>query len=167
MSGKVKGWLNQKIVDPMVQILKKGAEPKQLAFSIALGFTLGVFPICGVTVLLCGMAIAVLGSLANAPAVMLANFLATPMELSLMVPFLRFGEALTGGEPFELTSDALNKVITGQASSELLFSIARALLGWFVAAPIILGTLYLMFLPIFKFLVPKFSSAPEQKDHHS
>ncbi|MBA0737553.1 hypothetical protein Gogos_011010, partial [Gossypium gossypioides] len=42
-----------------------------------------------------------------------------------MVPFLRFGELLTGGEPFELTSDALNKVLTGQASTELLFSIAR------------------------------------------
>ncbi|KAL4301749.1 hypothetical protein GQ457_10G015610 [Hibiscus cannabinus] len=104
----VKGWLNQKIVDPMLQILK-----------------------------------------------------------NLMVPFLRLGETLTGGEPFELTSDALNKVITGQASSELLFSIARALLGWFVAAPIILGTLYLVFLPVFKYLVPKFSSAPDKKEHDS
>ncbi|XP_039014629.1 uncharacterized protein LOC120144682 [Hibiscus syriacus] len=157
----VKRWLNQKIVDPMVQILKKGAEPKQLAFSVALGFTLG-----GVR-WYCGIAIAVLGSLANAPAIVLANFLATPMEVSLMVSFLRFGGALTGGEAFELTSDALNKVIIGQASTELLFSIARALLGWFVAAPIILVTLYLIFLPIFKFLVPKFSTSPQQKDHLS
>ncbi|XP_040931160.1 uncharacterized protein [Gossypium hirsutum] len=187
----VKGWLNEKIVDPMIQILRKGAQPKQLAFSAALGLTIGVFPICGnlfyfiylkklrkkmknggmgiagVTVVMCGMAIAVLGSLAHSPTVMLANFIATPIELSLMVPFLRFGELLTGGEPFELTSDALNKVLTGQASTELLFSIARALLGWLVAAPIVLGTLYFIFLPMFKFLVPKFSGAPEKKEHDS
>ncbi|KAG8487237.1 hypothetical protein CXB51_020575 [Gossypium anomalum] len=163
----VKGWLNEKIVDPMIQILRKGAQPKQLAFSAALGLTIGVFPICGVTVVMCGMAIAVLGSLAHSPTVMLANFIATPIELSLMVPFLRFGELLTGGEPFELTSDALNKVLTGQASTELLFSIARALLGWLVAAPIVLGTLYFIFLPMFKFLVPKFGGAPEKKEHDS
>lgn len=41
------------------------------------------------------------------------------------------------------------------------------LLGWLVAAPIILGTLYFIFLPMFKFLVPKFSGAPEKKEHDS
>ncbi|KAK4778892.1 hypothetical protein SAY86_006420 [Trapa natans] len=40
-------WFHQKIVDPLVQILRRGAEPRQLAFSSALGITLGVFPICG------------------------------------------------------------------------------------------------------------------------
>ncbi|XVF63482.1 hypothetical protein PTKIN_Ptkin09bG0090100 [Pterospermum kingtungense] len=151
-------WLNTKIVDPLIQILRNGAEPKQLAFSAALGFTLGIFPICGVTVLLCGMAIALLGPLSHSPTVLLANFIATPIELSLVVPFLRLGEAISGGPHFPLTSDALKKVLTGQASREVLFSIAHALLGWLVAAPIILATLYMLFLPIFKFLVPKFSS---------
>ncbi|MQM04545.1 hypothetical protein Taro_037342 [Colocasia esculenta] len=74
-------WLNKKIVDPLVQIIRRGAEPKQLAFSTALGITLGVFPICGVTVFLCGMAIALLRNHCHAPSVMLANFVATPIEL--------------------------------------------------------------------------------------
>lgn len=34
------------------------------------------------------------------------------------------------------------------------------LLGWFVAAPIILAILYVMFLPIFTILVRKFSAGP-------
>ncbi|KAF6143936.1 hypothetical protein GIB67_001730 [Kingdonia uniflora] len=59
----------------------RGAEPKQLAFSTALGITLGVFPVCGVTVLLCGVAIALLGSRCHSPSLMLANFIATPLEL--------------------------------------------------------------------------------------
>ncbi|KAF2290876.1 hypothetical protein GH714_016075 [Hevea brasiliensis] len=118
-------WFNKKILDPFYQILSRGMEPKQLAFSAALGITLGIFPICGVTVLLCGIAIALLGSLCHAPTVMLANFVATPIELSLVVPFLRFGEVISGGPHFPLTSDALKKVLTGQASHEVLLSIAH------------------------------------------
>lgn len=43
-----------------------------------------------------------------------------------MVPFLRFGEVISGGPPFPLTSDALKKVLTGQASRKVILSIAHA-----------------------------------------
>ncbi|XP_027148087.1 uncharacterized protein LOC113748740 isoform X1 [Coffea eugenioides] len=153
-------WFRKKLLDPLLHILRMGAEPKQLAFSAALGITLGVFPICGVTFFLCGLAIALLRSSCHAPTVMLANFVATPIELSLIIFFLRFGEFITGGPHFPLTSDALKKVLTGQASREILRGIFNALLGWLVAAPFILGTLYVLFLPCFAFLVRKFSGVP-------
>ncbi|KAL5776056.1 hypothetical protein ACOSP7_008982 [Xanthoceras sorbifolium] len=153
-------WFNKKVIDPLLQIIKRGAEPKELAFSTAFGFTLGLFPICGVTVFLCGMAIAVLKTNCHAPSMMLANFIATPIELSLMVPFLRFGETITGGPHFPLTTDALKKVLTGQASQEVLSSIGHALLGWLVAAPFIVAALYIVLLPVFKILVHKFNSGP-------
>nr|KYP59824.1 hypothetical protein KK1_015265 [Cajanus cajan] len=161
-NGKVRitNWVQKKITDPLLAIIRRGAEPSQLAFSGALGITLGVFPICGVTVFLCGMAIALLGSFCHAPTVMLANFIATPIELSLVVPFLRFGELITGGSHFPLTSDALKKVLTGQASQEVILSVARAILGWLVASPFILGALYIVLLPCFKILVHKFSGVP-------
>ncbi|XP_010478776.1 PREDICTED: uncharacterized protein LOC104757710 isoform X2 [Camelina sativa] len=154
----LKVWFDKKISEPLVQILRRGAEPKQLAFSAALGITMGVFPICGVTVLLCGLAIASLGSLCHAPTVMLANFIATPIELSLVVPFLRLGEKIIGGPHFPLTSDALKKVLTGQASRDVFLSIGNALLGWLIAAPFVIIALYIVFLPCFKVLVRKFSS---------
>nr|CAD1842156.1 unnamed protein product [Ananas comosus var. bracteatus] len=72
---------------------------------------------------------------------MLANFVATPIELSLVIPFLRLGEFISGGPHFPLTSDALKKVITGKASREILLSILHALLGWFIAVPFILALL--------------------------
>ncbi|WOL14277.1 hypothetical protein Cni_G23057 [Canna indica] len=153
-------WLNMKIVDPLMQIIRRGAEPKQLAFSTALGITIGVFPICGTTVVLCGLAIGLVGNRCHAPSVMLANFIATPIELSLVVPFLRLGEAISGGPHFPLTSDAFKKVITGQASRDILVSILHALLGWLIAAPLILGALYIILVPCFKLLVHKFSSMP-------
>ncbi|PNX97019.1 hypothetical protein L195_g020237 [Trifolium pratense] len=122
----ITNWFHKKITDPLLAILHRGAEPNQLAFSAALGITLGVFPICGVTVFLCGVAIALLGSYCHAPTLMLTNFMATPIELSLIVPFLRFGEVLSGGPHFPLTSDALKKVLTGQASHEIILSIVNA-----------------------------------------
>lgn len=48
------------------------------------------------------------------------------MHCSLVVPFLRLGEAICGGPQFPLTSDALKKVVTGQASTEVLLSVAHA-----------------------------------------
>ncbi|KAL8482354.1 hypothetical protein ACS0TY_028501 [Phlomoides rotata] len=125
-------WFRRKLVDPLNLILRRGTEPKQLAFSFALGICLGLFPICGVTVFLCGIAIAVLGSLCHAPTVMLANFIATPIEFSLMIPFLRFGEFVTGGPHFPLSSDAFKKVLTGEASWDVLQSIFHAVCSQFL-----------------------------------
>lgn len=167
--GLLSSWINRKIIDPLFQIIKKGAEPKQLAFSTALGITLGLFPICGVTVFLCGMAIAILRTRCHAPSVMLANFIATPIELSLVVPFLRLGEVISGGPHFTLTSDALKKVVTGRASREVLLAVSHALLGWITAAPFILGMLYIVLVPCFKYLVQKLNPSPSspQKQLHS
>ncbi|KAL8144473.1 hypothetical protein V2J09_017505 [Rumex salicifolius] len=159
MSGLV-SWLDKKVADPLLEILRRGTEPKQLAFSAALGLTLGIFPICGVTVFLCGLAIALLGSHCHSPTVLLANFVATPIELSLVVPFLRLGEAVCGGPHFPLTSDAFKQVLTGQASRAVLLSIVHALVGWLIIAPFVLGLLYVPLVPCFKFLVQKFGSGP-------
>lgn len=162
------GWAHGKL-DPLIVILKRGAEPKQLALSSAVGITLGIFPICGTTVILCGIAAALLGASIHTPTLMLANFVAMPIELSLVVPFLRLGEAISGGDHFALTSDALKMVITGKASRDVLLGISHAMLGWLVAAPFILVVLYVVFIPCFKFLVQKFSSHPPspKKAHHA
>ncbi|KAJ3683212.1 hypothetical protein LUZ60_013439 [Juncus effusus] len=149
-------WFNTKIKNPFIEILTRGTEPKELAFSAALGLTLGVFPICGVTVVLCAIAIAVLGKRCNPATVVLANFIATPIELIMLVPFLRLGEFISGSAHFPLTSDALKEVLTGHASKELLMSIVHALLGWFIATPFILAILYVIFLPCFTLLVRRF-----------
>lgn len=45
------------------------------------------FSLTGVTVFLCGVAIALLGSHCHAPSVMLANFMATPIELRYLHAF--------------------------------------------------------------------------------
>ncbi|RZR71001.1 hypothetical protein BHM03_00002861 [Ensete ventricosum] len=186
-------WLRTKVVDPLTQIIGRGAEPKQLAFSTALGVTLGVFPICGKNqsmligrrswfkvVLIC---IHSYMRFLNSDSYHLRFLLS-----SLVVPFVRLGEVISGGPHFPLTSDALKKVVTGEATRDVLISVLHAvsqphtlcslytinnkdyvstnttllqLLGWVVAAPFILGALYAVFIPCFKFLIHRFNAAPE------
>lgn len=61
-----------------------------------------------------------------------------------MIPFLRFGEVVTGGPHFPLTSDALMKVLKGQASIEVFQSIFHAVGDWFDSLK-----LYMYSLPCF------------------
>ena len=48
------------------------------------------------------------------------------LHCSLMIPFLHLGEIISGGPHFPLTSDALQKVLSGHASSEVLEIILHA-----------------------------------------
>lgn len=151
-------WGRRTLLDPFLLILKRGLRPKQLATSAALGITLGVFPVCGMTVVLCVIAAAILRSNCNLPTLMLANLAATPLELGLIVPFLRLGELVCGGEHFLLTPNALWMVITGKANKDVLFGLLHALVGWAIMAPPIFGGLFAIFLPLFWYLVQKFGA---------
>ena len=46
----------RKVVLPIFEFLRQGLTPERLSFTIALGFTLGVTPVLGSTMLLCTLA---------------------------------------------------------------------------------------------------------------
>lgn len=149
-------WLRHNVSEPLIAVMQRGAEPKTVAMSGALGATLGIFPIYGVTALMCACAIAILGKRCNPPTMMIANLVATPVELSLVVPFLRLGEWVVGGKHLLLSKDALWKAVTFRASWDVVLGLWHAFLGWAIAAPFITAALYFILLPIMKFLVDKY-----------
>ena len=81
--------LRPRIVVPLLDLLRQGITPEKLAFSIALGITLGVTPVLGSTTMLCLLAAAVLRL--NLPAIQLVNCLVYPLQLALLIPFIRIG----------------------------------------------------------------------------
>jgi Uncharacterized protein conserved in bacteria (DUF2062) len=88
---------------------------------IAVGFVLGTFPVYGVPTLLCVIAARVLRL--NPVALLAVNQLATPVQLALLVPFVRVG----WHAPVSATSPLLWKL----AADAL-----QAISGWcFVAIP--------------------------------
>jgi uncharacterized protein (DUF2062 family) len=72
--------------------LQLGVSPQRLALTLALGFAIGCIPVLGVTTTLC---IAVAFALRlNFPVIQAANWAAAPLQLVLIMPFVRLGSRL-------------------------------------------------------------------------
>ncbi|MCX6978447.1 MAG: DUF2062 domain-containing protein [Verrucomicrobia bacterium] len=80
------------MLNPIATQLQQGISPKKIAITIALGFTLGIFPILGSTTLLCALA-AFLFHL-NQPIILVTSYFAYPLQFALLIPFYRAGESL-------------------------------------------------------------------------
>lgn len=69
--------------------LRQGISPRRLAFTLAVGFTIGCVPLVGLPTVVCaGLALA-LGL--NLPAIQAANYAAMPFQLALIAPFVKLG----------------------------------------------------------------------------
>src|SRR3954453_19919619 len=84
----------RKLVDPILELLRQGVTPEKLALSLAFGLGIGIFPVLGVSTVLCTVVAIVLR--VNLPAIQLVNYLASPLQLALIIPFVRVGEPLLG-----------------------------------------------------------------------
>ena len=81
----------------VVAQLTRGVTPRRVAFTVALGALLSVFPIFGATTALCALAAWLLRL--NQPLMQLVNALLAPVHLLLLYPYYRAGEHLFGREP--------------------------------------------------------------------
>ena len=114
--------------------LQKGISPRRLALTLALGFAIGCIPVIGIPTLLCaGLALALR---LNQPAIQAANYIAMPLQLILIVPFVRMGgwlfaaedsrQALTASALLHLSPSGLYTLVGGLAG--------HAMLAWLVVA---------------------------------
>src|ERR1700722_18596640 len=88
------GWFYRRIALPILALLRMGASPQRLAWSIAIGLMVGINPLLGSTTLLC-MVVAFAFRL-NLAASQLANHAMYPLQLVLIVPFLQVAARLFG-----------------------------------------------------------------------
>jgi uncharacterized protein (DUF2062 family) len=130
-------FFHRKIVRPVVDLLRQGITPEKIALSIACGLILGIFPALGWTTLLCFLA-AVIFQL-NLPAVQLVNYFVYPLQLLLLIPFIRAGEILfhSARMPLSLTQIlALIKTDAGHAIRVLWVATVHAVAVWALIAPL-------------------------------
>ena len=85
----IRAWIYRKLILPFVELLKQGMSPEKIALTVALGISLGVVPVIGSTTTLCTLAAVSLRL--NLPAIMLVNGVVYPLQIALLVPFLRAG----------------------------------------------------------------------------
>lgn len=89
----------------LARALYQGLTPRKLALTCAFGVILGIFPVFGVTTLLC-FAAAFLFRL-NIPVIQVVNYLIAPLQLILIIPFIQAGIYLFDLSPFPFSTDQL------------------------------------------------------------
>ena len=124
--------LKNKVVTPMVNILKSGATPEGIALSLAFGFTGGLFPVPATTTVMC--VIFVFLFKLNIGAVQIANLLMTPVNLATFITFIRYGEALFGAAPVELSTEAF-KSDPIAALGKFWVSLCYGIVAWAIFVP--------------------------------
>ncbi len=101
----MKSLMQHWVVGPVVDLLRMGATPERLAWSLAVGVVIGVNPLLGSTTVL-ALALAGVFRL-NLVASQLSNHLMYPLELILFPVFVRVGSALFATEKLPVTGKEL------------------------------------------------------------
>ena len=83
------GRLKSKSIEVIRSMLKEGMSTKKITLCITLGITLGIFPVVGMTTVLCTLAALVFRL--NLPAIQVVNYMMYPVQLALLVPFYGAG----------------------------------------------------------------------------
>jgi uncharacterized protein (DUF2062 family) len=127
MNSKSIAWIKRKAAE----WLRQGLSPQRLALTLALGVAVGCIPVVGIPTLVCA-ALAVALRL-NLPAMQVANYAVMPLQLVLIVPFVRLGGRIFGsgraaeaGSMLHAPSIALFAQMGGLAG--------QALLAWLLIA---------------------------------
>ena len=111
--------------------MRQGISPRRLALTLALGFAIGCIPVVGIPTALC--LVVALALRLNMPAIQAANYVAMPLQVILIFPFLRLGEWMFPSQKTALTAAALH-----ESPTKLLWqsgSLAgEAIAAWLVIA---------------------------------
>jgi len=140
-------FIERRIVGPIKALLLEGITPQKIALSLACGIVLGVFPILGSTTLLCTLAVLALSL--NLPATQLVNYFVYPLQLLLILPFIRAGEFLLRAPRTPLSLPQMLAIFNANhlQALRLLWVLAlQGMLAWLVIAPFTFLLLYKIFL---------------------
>jgi len=139
------GFLYRRIVAPIVALLTQGITPEKIALSLAFGIVLGTFPVLGSTTVLCAAAALVFGL--NLPAIQFVNYLIYPVQLFLLVPFIRTGEKLFRAAPLPLSLAQILTMVRSDlthAVSTLWLAEVHAVFAWLLIGPVAICLLYFL-----------------------
>jgi uncharacterized protein (DUF2062 family) len=146
---RIAAFFRRRVVEPILDLLRQGVTPEKIAMSLAFGLGVGIFPVLGVSTVLC--TVIAIGFRLNLPAIQLVNYLASPLQLALIIPFVRVGESLLGVSPQPLSiAEGFRLMAIGvmHAITVLWDAIVHAALGWIVLGPAIIFVLYRVFRPV-------------------
>ena len=129
----------------------QGFTPQKVSLTIALGVTLGIFPILGTTTGLC--AIVALWLRLNQPVIQLVNYLFSAAQLALILVFVRIGEWMVGAVPVSFSIPELFRKFhesPAKFMQEFGMTGLHAIIAWLFIAPFLAALIYFLLLPPLK-----------------
>jgi len=132
-----------------LEYLQGGLAPRQLAFTLALGFAVGCIPLLGITTGIC--ALLALALRLNMPAIQAANWIAMPAQIVLLIPFLRLGQWLFRGQSIAFNPKLLAAQIEAapwHVLTQMSGLFGHALLAWLLMATPALLLMTLLLTPL-------------------
>jgi uncharacterized protein (DUF2062 family) len=153
--GRVSDWLRRKVRDPLIAELRQGASPEAVAAAVAVSLAIAINPFIGTTTLGCLVA----GRLfrLNHVVMQVVNHVAFPLQVLLIVPYVRLGETLSGARHFALTPQAIfdefNRSLPDFLAKFWLTGL-HGLIGWLVTVPLACWLLHLILRRTFRRLLP-------------
>ena len=113
--------------------LRQGISPRRLALTLALGFAIGCIPVLGIPTIVC--AALALALRLNLPAIQAANYAVMPLQLILIVPFVRLGGWIVSSGPHQAAkAGALLHTAPLKLFTQLGSLAGQALLAWLLIA---------------------------------
>ena len=151
-------WFRRRVKDPLIAELKQGSTAEGVAAAVSVSFAISINPIIGTTTVLCLLA----GRLfrLNHVVMQVVNHLLYPLQILLIVPFVRLGEAITGAEPVALSPSAIIEEFTRSFSGFIhKFGMAyvHGIIGWLIIVPLVTWGFNYFLRLVFRRLMPKFS----------
>jgi uncharacterized protein (DUF2062 family) len=135
------------ILNILSEALRMGTSPRKLSITCGLGIILGIFPILGTTTWIC-LAAALLLRL-NIVVIQLVNYLVFPLQLILIIPFIKAGTFIFGLAPFPYSRiELMEKFSTDfwAITKEGGIFLGAGVVAWILfSIPIFLTVSYLMF----------------------
>ena len=149
--------LSKTVKQSAARWLRQGISPRRLALTLALGFAIGCIPMFGVPTLLCAALALLLGL--NQPAIQAANYAAMPLQLIMIVPFMRLGKWLFGFGPAHVQlADWLPHIEVLRPAFQVGWLASQALFGWMLVAGPAVMLLWLTLTLMFR-RIPAIASA--------
>ena len=148
---RLKKFWQERVVALIAAQFTQGFTPQKIALTIALGLNLGLFPILGATTLLC--AIVGVWFKLNQPVIQLVNWLASPLQLALILVFVRIGEWLVRAEPVSFSIPELFRKFHESPVKffqEFGMTGLHGIIAWLVIAPFLTALVYFVLLPPLK-----------------
>lgn len=142
MYGLMVRYFQRKVLDPVLDLLRQEAEPEKIALSMAWGAVLGIFPVLGISTFLCAGAAVVFRL--NMAAIQLANWLACPLQIVLLVPFIMLGGHLFGAPAAAGDTEIVMGLFRADLAGVLGYAgeqVFRAVLVWLLAVPVMVPLL--------------------------